>query len=1261
MPKIKQFFLPFAACIYFTNPTWGQALQNTIGSVSISSPTAASLGKFGDIPVNYFTGIPNIEIPFYTVESGPLKLPISLSYHASGLKVEEAPGWVGAGWALNAGGVITRTVQGQLDEAGTNSGSENDGHFTENGYNSYLYQSGVQDWQGFASGVKDGEPDLFFFNFGGYTGKFYFRDDGTPVTVPEQDLKIIPSYSGGRSIDYFTIITPDGNQYIFGNSPGVTGAAPIETTNPYSERNGPVGSPPVSSWYLNKIVSDDNQFSITLTYTAETYGCFTVSMFPIDPSNITPPGNLEYDLVKNLMQGVRLSMITFQNDTVRFVAGANRTDLCDNVGGFSDNANTSATTLGAIQISDGNGFCKKYKFYYGYFSGDNTPLPINLSGGFTITSDEQRLRLDSIQEISCDSTIKLPPYKFSYFSGQVPRRLSFGIDHWGFSNGVTNNAGLIPTVIVNGTTITGANRDAGSLATIEAGTLNQITYPTGGKSTLVFEANSVFTSTSYNTTVGLTDLVVNLYGQARFIDSGQFTSNGNTITAFLNNSTSNFTGTFKVINSVNAVVYTTTVGNNSTYSPTFTLAAGNYTAIISIPTNDAGGMQAILSQPTTIFVTGNAGLGGLRISSITNSDAVTSNDVVTTYNYNDPGGHSTGWVYSVPTYVQMIRNDIIANVGYWGVGGFHNYTIGQNGCPTSGSYYLSPSSIRPMATVQGNPFGYQTVTVSQSGNGYSVYNYYMTNGGFTPLTGDFVIRNISTGSCPLTIPNYPAAPLPFDSKRGELYYEQHYNSSGQILKDAYHYPIYNETPILSTPAFIVSSRYIGGANELLGTFYSLNTVRKTSLMTVEDDYQPGGGFVTKTTTEYYGSKFHNQETRSVTTTSTGDSLIRNTAYSFDFRIPTCDAISDCSTEYNNVCASCQSTYNTARQNCAQNDAVCLSTADTIFLRCNTNARTSYVSCRKTNYMNPTNSFKTCIVTAEGSADGNLKPILQLQDEARVVPIEGTEFKDANLLHADFTSYGYSTAPSGIPYPATTQLINLQASSTTFTNAAVSSSTISKDGRYLNEATYSFANGNPAIVTPYDGIANSYIWDYLNTKPIAKVTNTTVDQVAYTSFEADGKGGWTFSGTPSTDASAKTGTKDYTLNGSNDISKGGLSSTKTFIVSYWSKTGSASINGATAPLLFTKNGWSYYEHKLPGVSAVIVTGSVTIDELRLYPSDAQMSSYTYAPLTGMTTSDDVDSHITYYLYDALGRLNIQKDQDGNIIKTVQYHYTGQALP
>src|SRR6266705_4090222 len=71
------------------------AQTNPYGEVSIAAPTAASLGKYADIPVSYHTGIPQINIPLYTVKAGPLSLPIGLSYHASGLKVLESASWVG--------------------------------------------------------------------------------------------------------------------------------------------------------------------------------------------------------------------------------------------------------------------------------------------------------------------------------------------------------------------------------------------------------------------------------------------------------------------------------------------------------------------------------------------------------------------------------------------------------------------------------------------------------------------------------------------------------------------------------------------------------------------------------------------------------------------------------------------------------------------------------------------------------------------------------------------------------------------------------------------------------------------------------------------------------------------------------------------------------------------------------------------------------------------------------------------------------------
>jgi hypothetical protein len=76
------------------------------------SPTASALAKYADIPVSLYTGTANISVPLYELKSKTLSLPISLSYHSGGIKVQEAGGWVGMGWSLNSGGVITRTVRG---------------------------------------------------------------------------------------------------------------------------------------------------------------------------------------------------------------------------------------------------------------------------------------------------------------------------------------------------------------------------------------------------------------------------------------------------------------------------------------------------------------------------------------------------------------------------------------------------------------------------------------------------------------------------------------------------------------------------------------------------------------------------------------------------------------------------------------------------------------------------------------------------------------------------------------------------------------------------------------------------------------------------------------------------------------------------------------------------------------------------------------------------------------------------------------------
>ena len=72
-----------------------------------NSPTVSELMKYVDQPVDLFHGLPTIEIPIYTIECGELSLPITLSYHAGGIKVDQIATWVGLGWSLNAGGACT--------------------------------------------------------------------------------------------------------------------------------------------------------------------------------------------------------------------------------------------------------------------------------------------------------------------------------------------------------------------------------------------------------------------------------------------------------------------------------------------------------------------------------------------------------------------------------------------------------------------------------------------------------------------------------------------------------------------------------------------------------------------------------------------------------------------------------------------------------------------------------------------------------------------------------------------------------------------------------------------------------------------------------------------------------------------------------------------------------------------------------------------------------------------------------------------------
>ena len=65
--------------------------------VSFPTPEASSLGKYGQVPISLYNGLPQISIPLHTLHYKEFDFPISLSYHAQGNKPDEHPSWVGLG------------------------------------------------------------------------------------------------------------------------------------------------------------------------------------------------------------------------------------------------------------------------------------------------------------------------------------------------------------------------------------------------------------------------------------------------------------------------------------------------------------------------------------------------------------------------------------------------------------------------------------------------------------------------------------------------------------------------------------------------------------------------------------------------------------------------------------------------------------------------------------------------------------------------------------------------------------------------------------------------------------------------------------------------------------------------------------------------------------------------------------------------------------------------------------------------------------
>ncbi|MDR6571142.1 RHS repeat protein [Chitinophaga ginsengisegetis] len=686
-------------CLLLVISVHAQVQKEKVQNIIPSSPTAASLGKYGEIPVGNYTGIPQINIPIYEIKQGTVNCKIGLSYHGGGIKVEELASWVGLGWSLQSGGVINRSVRGLPDESQSYFDPANDPTNPSAGF-----------LTGVADGSKDGESDMYTFSFGEFNGSFFYERSKAIRTVPLNNIKVSKIATGWQLTDI------DGNSYFF-ESPEFTQVAKYCQSGSASTSTDIFNSSP-TAWYLTLMVSADKVDSIQFEYEPFTTN---YSLNPVETRHQLLWGgsgvcNSSNDLCKsvNYINGKRLKKIKFRNGYINFIANTSREDVIGD------------KRLDFVEIYNASGaLYKKYQFNYGYFQA---------SGSCDVVENSKRLRLDSLSEVS--STGRIPPHVFSYEYGELPCRLSLAVDEWGYYNGASSNTSLIPTYtyqISDGSyaIYPGADRNVNPTYT-KAGTLNKITYPTGGASIFEYENNMVWREGEYSNTVSKSTYVILAPPQQNYVKN--FTVNwppsnlnaglGGVIATINVDKVVDINGTtanayFYKLDASGNVVSTLVLDQGEVTN--YHLENGNYRISVQLPFPVTPGDPSLNPGFHVSFdwiepdvnSTSHFLVGGLRIKKI--SDIAVNNVQINVrnYSYNDSTNHSSGAVLSGNKYIYPLTS------------------IKKELDPITGAAYRINCEYQvrqvytnlPLTATSGSYIGYRSVKVTETGKGYSTFEY----------------------------------------------------------------------------------------------------------------------------------------------------------------------------------------------------------------------------------------------------------------------------------------------------------------------------------------------------------------------------------------------------------------------------------------------------------------------------------------------------------------------------------------------------------
>ncbi len=497
----------------------------------VFSPNAVELGKYGRVPVSYFNGLPNISIPLTELKARNYTLPIYLTYHASGNKPDQHPGWVGLGWSLHAGGCINRVINGMKDEMSQLEYEDLYSAYPSHHPGYYFHSGSTQqtDWSNpqvladslVSAHVFDWDPDEFQICLEDIQASFYFTGDGEIQIVSKSAVDFIVDvhlangsnnpiivYPGpnvgsetGRAKRYYyfdriTLTASDGTKYVFGdNDNAIEYSMPlIPDYYPDPATGGPVNAnnwicrATANSWMLSRIERPDGEV-ITFTYSKDGTPVVRqdVHFSEICIYDGTPRIEKKYDTKSDPNQLRNISFCLIQPSYLQSITCRHSPDNLV----FSRAQTTElkyATTQQEFEKRAGNyTYTNSAGTYYSYAQIMASDYYMQLSGisgpkrniQLSYSSDSnKRLTLQQVSFLNASSSSD-HRYTFEYNSVPLPSYHARQTDLWGFYNGVSFDG-----VSYNGLEQVRSQIDA---AKTKAEILTTIHYPTGGTTEFEYE------------------------------------------------------------------------------------------------------------------------------------------------------------------------------------------------------------------------------------------------------------------------------------------------------------------------------------------------------------------------------------------------------------------------------------------------------------------------------------------------------------------------------------------------------------------------------------------------------------------------------------------------------------------------------------------------------------------------------------------------------------------------------------------------------